>query len=116
MDVEEKVGLAEEALEQGLFPDSIHHSYASMVNGAKALLTGYGVKNNQLNKVVINFDETAVNSGDINLGGTSFADLVYQIDKNAPSKEFAEKFLADAKNFYNQLVELRQKQVATTEA
>ena len=114
MDVEEKIGLAKEALEQNLYPDSIHHSYASMVNGAKALLTGYGVRNNQLNKVVSNFDETAVNSGDIELGG-SFADLVYQIDKNNPSQEFAEKFLEDAKTFYDQLVELRQKQLASTE-
>ena len=87
-----------------------------MVNGAKALLTGYGVKNNQLNKVVSNFDETAVNSGDIELGG-SFADLVYQIDKNTPSKEaFAEKFLGDAKTFYNQFVALRQRQLADTKA
>ena len=85
-----------------------------MVNGAKALLTGYGVRNNQLNKVVSNFDETAVNSGDIDLGG-SFSDLVYQIDKNNPSKEFAAKFLEDAKTFYDQLVELRQKQLASTE-
>lgn len=115
MDVEEKIGLAQEALEQDLYPDSIHHSYASMVNGAKALLTGYGVKNNQLNKVVSNFDETAVNSGDIELGG-SFADLVYQIDKHAPNKAFAEKFLGDAKTFYNQLVALRQRQLADTKA
>ena len=114
MDVEEKIGLAQEAIEQDLYPDSIHHSYASMVNGAKALLTGYGVRNNQLNKVVSNFDETAVNSGDIDLGG-SFSDLVYQIDKNNPSQEFAEKFLEDAKTFYDQLVELRQKQLASTE-
>ena len=115
MDVEEKIDLAQEALEQDLYPDSIHHSYASMVNGAKALLTGYGVKNNQLNKVVSNFDETAVNSGDIELGG-SFADLVYQIDKHAPNKAFAEKFLGDAKTFYNQLVALRQRQLADTKA
>ena len=113
MDVEEKISLSQEALDQDLYPDSIHHSYASMVNGAKALLTGYGVRNNQLNKVVSNFDETAVNSGDIDLGG-SFSDLVYQIDQNNPSKEFAEKFLADAKIFYDQLVELRQKQLAST--
>ena len=110
MDVEEKIGLAQEALEQDLYPDSIHHSYASMVNGAKALLTGYGVRNNQLNKVVSNFDETAVSTNDIDLGG-SFAELVYQIDKNKPSKEFAEKYLGETKIFYKKLVELRQKQL-----
>jgi len=114
MDVEEKISLSQEALDQDLYPDSIHHSYASMVNGAKALLTGYGVRNNQLNKVVSNFDETAVNSGDIDLGG-SFNDLVYQIDKNNPSKGFAEKFLADAREFYNKLLLLRQKQLASPE-
>jgi sulfite reductase (ferredoxin) len=115
MDVEEKMSLAEEALEQNLYPDSIHHSYASMVNGAKALLTGYGVRNNALSKVIKDFDETAVNSGDIDLGGT-FADLVFQIDKNTPSKGFAEKFLADAKDFYNKLLLLRQKQLASSES
>ena len=115
MDVEEKMSLAEEALEQNLYPDSIHHSYASMVNGAKALLTGYGVRNNALSKVIKDFDETAVNSGDIDLGGT-FADLVFQIDKNTPSKGFAEKFLADARDFYNKLLLLRQKQLASSES
>lgn len=115
MDVEEKMELAQEALDQNLFPDSIHHSYSSMLNGAKALLTGYGVRNNQLNKVAINFDETAVDSGDIDLGG-SFKDFAYQIDKNAPSKEFAEKFLKDARLFYDKLVELRQKQLANAES
>lgn len=114
MDVEEKITLSQEALEQDLFPDSIHHSYASMVNGAKALLTGYGIRNNQLNKVVSNFDETAVSSGDIDLGG-SFNDLVYQIDRNKPSKKFAEKFLKDARDFYNKLIILRQKQLSNTE-
>lgn len=115
MDVDEKMSLAQEALDQNLYPDSIHHSYSSIVNGAKALLTGYGVRNNQLNKVVTNFDETAVDSGDIDLGG-SFSDFVYQIDKNNPSKQFAEKFLDDARTFYNKLVELRQKQLADTKA
>ena len=114
MDVEEKMSLAQEALNQDLYPDSIHHSYASMVNGAKALLTGYSVRNNALSKVVKDFDETAVNSGDIDLG-CSFSDLVYQIDKNNPSKEFAEKFLSDAREFYNKLILLRQKQLASPE-
>lgn len=115
MDVEEKIMLSKEALDQGLYPDSIHHSYSSMVNGAKALLTGYGVKNNQLNKVVTNFDETAVNSGDVKIEG-SFNDLVYQIDKNKPSKEFAEKFLIDTRGFYDKLVALRKKQLESAEA
>ena len=66
-------------------------------------------------KVVVNFDETAVDSGDIDLGG-SFNDLVYQIDKNKPSKEFAKKFLNDARLFYNKLVELRQRQLSTEES
>lgn len=112
LDVEEKLQLSQDALDQGLFPDSIHHSYASMVNGAKALLTGYGVRNNTLVKVVKDFDEIAVNSGDIELEG-SFADLAYQIDKNKPSKEFAVKFLNDAKVFFGKLNDLRAKQLAS---
>lgn len=112
MDVEEKIGLAQEALDLNAYSDSIHHSYASMVNGAKALLTGYGKRNNKLVKVVTDFDEVAVDSGDIDLGG-SFNDLVYQIDKNTPNKDFAEKFLADAKEFYQKLNGLRAKQLAS---
>jgi sulfite reductase (ferredoxin) len=115
MDVEEKMSLSQDALDQNLYPDSIHHSYASMVNGAKALLTGYGVRNNALSKVIKDFDETAVKSGDIDLGG-SFSDLVFQIDKNIPSKDFATKFLKDAKDFYDKLILLRQKQLASSES
>jgi sulfite reductase (ferredoxin) len=115
MDVEEKMSLSQDALDQNLYPDSIHHSYASMVNGAKALLTGYGVRNNALSKVIKDFDETAVKSGDIDLG-VSFSDLVFQIDKNIPSKDFAIKFLKDAKDFYDKLILLRQKQLASSES
>jgi sulfite reductase (ferredoxin) len=115
MDVEEKMSLAQDALDQHLYPDSIHHSYASMVNGAKALLTGYGVRNNALSKVIKDFDERAVKSGDLDLGG-SFSDLVFQIDKNIPSKDFATKFLKDAKDFYDKLILLRQKQLASSES
>jgi sulfite reductase (ferredoxin) len=111
LDVEEKIELAKEALDMNLYSDSIHHSYASIINGAKALLTGYGKRNNKLFKVVLDFDEVAVNSGDIELG-SSFDEFVYQIDKNKPEREFAEKFLADATTFFAKLNELRKKQLA----
>ena len=44
--------------------------------------------------------------------GSSFSDFVYQIQKNEPTKEFAEKYLADAKLFYTKAHEYRVSTVA----
>ena len=105
---EEKTVNAAEALKLNQFSDSIYYSYASMVNTAKALLLTEGEKTNTHAGIVSDFD----NLFSAKFGLTSFSDYVYQIQRNEPSKEFAQKYLEDAKWFYTKAHEYRVNTVA----
>ncbi|CAM1343879.1 nitrite reductase [Tenacibaculum amylolyticum] len=105
---EEKIENATEAIKDKLWSDSIYHSYAAIVNTAKALLTGEGAKTNTHASIINNFDEVFVSTGKVTLEGT-FADFVYQINKNEPTEEFAKRYAAQAAAFYKQ-VDIYRKQ------
>ncbi len=99
---EEKLENAAEALKEGQWSDSIYHSYAGMVNVAKALLTSEGLKTNTQVGIIENFDSTFIENNKLELS-SSFSDLVYQINKNEPSKEFASTYLEEAKSLYKKV-------------
>lgn len=107
---EEKIDLAEKSFSTGKWADAIYHSYASLVNSAKALLTSDGHKANSQAAIITGFDEKYVQSGLVTLS-SSFSDLAYQINKNAPTKEFAEKYLDEAKAFYQKVDAHRVKEL-----
>lgn len=96
---EEKLGNAKEALEAGLWSDSIYHAYAAMINTAKALLTGESAKTNTQASIVKSFDEVFVATKKVVLPN-SFSDLVFQINKNEPTAAFAKQYLLDAQSFF----------------
>lgn len=106
-DSEEKLADAEEALTEQRWADAIYHSYASLVNTAKALLVADNHKTNTHASIIEAFDEHYVAAGKIPLEDT-FANLVYQINQNTPSEAFARQYLAEAKHFY-QLADARRK-------
>ncbi len=95
---EEKIQNAQTTLEEGKWAASIYHSYASMVNSAKALLTSEDVKTNTHAGIIRDFQEHFVASGKLELG-TSFESLVLQLKQNAPTGAFATAYLNDARNF-----------------
>ena len=82
---------------------------------AKALLMGEGVSCNTQKKIVTDFDETFVQKGLADFGGISFEELVFQLDKNEPSLEFATKYYAQAKAFTEQVKAIRTAQIARLE-
>lgn len=96
---EEKIENASKAVAEKQWSDSIYHSYTAFINTAKALLTVEGAKTNTQASIVKNFDELFVQTNKIQLTGT-FADLVYQINKNEPSEIFANQYLQETKAFY----------------
>ncbi|CAA0247259.1 Ferredoxin-nitrite reductase [Tenacibaculum maritimum] len=96
---EEKIENATEAFNSKQWSDSIYHSYSAIINTAKALLTASGVKTNTQASIVSNFEETFIVTKKIKLP-TTFADFVYQIKKNKPTADFAEKYLNETKSFY----------------
>jgi sulfite reductase (ferredoxin) len=105
---EEKIALAQETWDAGKWAASIYHSYSSMVNSAKALLTSENTKTNTHASIIKDFDEKFIASGRIRLQ-LGFEDLVLQLSKNEPTQVFAKSYLEDAKNFLK-TVEVYRKQ------
>ncbi|TXE09758.1 HEPN domain-containing protein [Seonamhaeicola algicola] len=95
---EEKIDNAKESFENEVYSGAIYLAYQSFVNSAKALLLAENKKTNTHAGIISQFDEVFVESEKINLGA-SFSDIIYQINKNAPSKEFAINYIASAEKF-----------------
>lgn len=108
---EEKLENATEALQEEKYADSIYHSYTSLINTAKALLTTEQLKNNTQSVIVKNFDEHFVSKGLFEIP-TSFAELVYEIKENEPSEAFAKSYLKKAQAFYQSADAFRVKQLS----
>ncbi|WP_430965929.1 HEPN domain-containing protein [Spongiimicrobium sp. 2-473A-2-J] len=104
---EEKIQNAQSAFEEGKWAASIYHSYASMVNSAKALLTAENKKTNTHVGIIKSFDEVFVAPGNIDLRG-SFETLALQLNKNKPTEAFAKNYLLDAKRFLEKVEAYRK--------
>lgn len=107
LESQEKIQNAEETFGQGKWAASIYHSYASMVNSAKALLTAEKTKTNTHASIIADFDERFVASGRIDLG-IGFENVVLQLNKNEPTKDFAKSYLEDAKVFLEKVEAFRK--------
>ena len=95
---EEKIENAKESLDNKVYSNAIYHAYSSMVNSAKALLIAEDVRTNTHAGIISQFDEFFIESGKIELG-VSFSELIYQINKNAPTEDFASKYIENANQF-----------------
>lgn len=109
-EVEEKIDWAENSYADQLYSDSIYHSYSAMVNAAKALLLGKSVPTNTQHGIINDFDKFFVETNEIKVNGT-FKDAVLKINKQEPSKAFAEEFLKESKAFLAQAKAYREAQV-----
>jgi sulfite reductase (ferredoxin) len=98
LESEEKIQCAASNYQEEKWAASIYHSYASMVNSAKALLTAEKTKTNTHASIIRDFDEIFVASNRLDFG-VGFSELVLQINKNKPTAIFAKSYLEDAKNF-----------------
>ncbi len=95
---EEKIENAQEAFNNKVYSGAIYHAYTSMVNSAKAMLLAENKSTNTHAGIVSQFDELFVASGKIDLG-TSFSELIYQINKFAPTEDFASRYIDNANAF-----------------
>lgn len=105
-DTEEKLERAKESLSEQRFADSIYHSYAAFISGAKTYLISKEEKTNSHEGIIQDFDR--VNEGEIGLF-TTFREVVDQIRKNKPSEIFAQQYLQDAIGFTEELKKYRKK-------
>ncbi len=98
LESEEKIELAEEALYNKVYSNAIYHAYSSMVNSAKAILLSEDKKTNTQAGIISQFDDEFVSNKKMDLG-VSFSELIYQIRKYAPTKDFAINYLKNAEDF-----------------
>ncbi len=110
-EAKDKLTFSHEALQEGKWSDSIYLTYAGFVNGAKALLLAEGQKTNTHAGIIDLFDTVFVETNKIELG-SSFKDLVYQINKNEPSEAFAQKFIQEGVAFFENIENYRAKDIA----
>ncbi len=112
LESEEKIANAKISFDNGVYSDAIYHAYSSQINSAKAILLAENKKTNTQADIVAGFDREFVETGIIKLEG-AFADNVYAINKNAPSKDFATDYIASAEAF---LVAVRKFRAASQNA
>ncbi|MGO4912807.1 nitrite reductase [Leeuwenhoekiella sp. W20_SRS_FM14] len=111
LEAKDKLGSAIESFEENRWADSVYHTYASLVNGAKAILLSENVKTNTQANIIAEFDETFKEDATLSIDKT-FAELVYQIQNNEPTKDFAESYLSDANAFFSRADVYRKNQLA----
>ena len=107
-EAKDKITFAKEAFEDKKWSDAIYLSYGGFVNGAKALLLSEDEKTNNHAGIIDLFDTVFTATNKIDLKST-FRDLVYQINQNEPSEDFAIKYIQDATTFFEIIESYRAK-------
>lgn len=106
LESEEKIENAKESYENQVYSGAIYYAYQSLVNTAKAMLLAESKKTNTHAGIIKQFDELFVESGKIKLNST-FSELIYQINKNAPTKEFCLQYINDSEKLLQKVKEFR---------
>ena len=99
-EAEEKRAWAVSAFEEKKYADSIYHAYSTFIGCAKALLLDKGVNVSSQHAVIQEFQTQFVEQQLFTLD-TTFPELVLQINKNEPTPEFAENYLASLNTFFD---------------
>ena len=98
LESDEKISFSEESIAIQSWADSIYHSYAALVNAAKALLLQKGVQCNTQTGILKDFDTHFTEKG-LYTEAESFKNLVLEINQTEPSEAFATSYLQQAKSF-----------------
>ena len=112
LESEEKITNARADFESKSYNNAIYFAYSSMVNSAKALLLSKDHSTNTQASIINQFDEVFVSTNLVSLGST-FSELIYQINKNEPSASFAENYIQMANEFLTTVKEFRKNDLDT---
>lgn len=107
MEAEEKQAWAQAAFEDKRWADAIYHAYSVFISGAKALLLDQQVHVSTQHQVIQKFETECVASG-VFSGMDSFQQTVLQIQQEAPSEDFAQRYLAQSQTFIQQALSFRK--------
>jgi sulfite reductase (ferredoxin) len=108
LEAKDKLTFAQEAFDDKKWGDAIYHAYAGFVNGSKALLLSENQKTNNQAGIIDLFDTVFIETNKIPLQST-LKELVFQINKNEPSEEFAAKYIQEAIVFFDTIEAFRLK-------
>ena len=111
LEAKDKLTVAQESFADGKWSDSIYQAYAGFVNGAKAILLAENEKTNTHAGIIDLFDKVFIETNKIQLDST-FAELVYQINKNEPSEAFAKQYIQQGIAFFDKIETYRAKDLA----
>lgn len=112
LESEEKISNARADFESKAYNNAIYFAYSSMVNSAKALLLSKSHSTNTQASIISQFDEVFVSTNLISLGST-FAELIYQINKNEPTESLAKNYINTANAFLTTVKEFRKNDLDT---
>jgi sulfite reductase (ferredoxin) len=110
LEAEEKLDLADAALKNAAWGDSLYYSYATFIHAAKALLLDKNIHTNTQHGVLNEFEKHFVETGTLPQAG--FKDLVLSINKQEASPEFAGIYYEKAKAFLKQVIQFRDNTLA----
>jgi sulfite reductase (ferredoxin) len=105
-----KLADAEQYLREANWQGAIYNAYASMVVSAKALLLAEDVRCNSHQKIIEDFQKEFVEKGLIQTTA-DFVALATAINKNEPTKDFANDYLGIAKAFHEEAYDMRAAQL-----
>ncbi|WP_223548848.1 HEPN domain-containing protein [Aestuariivivens sp. NBU2969] len=115
LESEEKIENASESFANNVFSSAIYHAYSSMINSAKAMLLAENKRTNTHAGIVSQFDELFIANNKIN-SDVSFSELVYQINKFSPTKEFASSYIENANQFLEKVKAFREAEMTLGKA
>ena len=111
-DAENKLVDAKENFDFGKYPEAIYHAYTGFIIAAKALLLSKEVECNTHIKILKDFDEYLVNTGDFTIN-EGFENMVLQINQYEPEKEFAQNYIQQFSGFIKEVIRYREIAVNT---
>ncbi|MGA0555047.1 nitrite reductase [Larkinella sp. VNQ87] len=106
----EKLVWAKEAFAENRWADSIYHAYNVLITGAKGGLMMKDINTNTQHGIVSDFDKNFIGEGFHTEEG-EFKALVFSINKNEPTEEFAQSFIAQAEAFLANVQTYRNQQI-----
>lgn len=114
-DAQKKIDLSRALLAEGRYPEATYNAYTGFVIGAKASLLVRDVKCNTHIAIIEDFQTHCVETGEFGIGkAETFPHLVLQINQNEPEADFTEKYVEQAAEFLNQVIEKRQRELVNS--
>lgn len=107
---EEKLENADASFKAGDFADAIYYAYTAFIHTAKAMLISENIKTNTQAGIVTDFDQNFVAANKIDLD-VSFEELVYQINQQEPTLDFAAYYIEQSRLFKQKAADFRNAQL-----